>query len=363
MKIDLNRPETYLNPDLAVEQDNKVNWYLAHNRRHSFHHFNEIYRYGLTFRSARVMALTPNEDSRIGKIPAVRELIANPWFSALCVIREGEILFERYARDFGPNQVHSIQSINKTMVNLLMGNLVMEGKIDLNSQMVDYFPELEEGYGGNTIQQALNMDLQNDYSEYFDDPNSLVYAHERSMGWRIPEDIDSHESNFEFLQGIKRTKAIGKKGYANYKSSNTDILAMIIEKATGVPLRNHIANIIDAAGIEGQYSISCDRGGFPALNGGGVFTARDLARYGSLFTRGGVGVGGEKIGNREWMETTLRGGIKWSDNYEETPPYEFFRYSNQTETDRRALAHAGHCGQYLFMDMLSGVVNRTFQRR
>ena len=193
--------ETYENPDLRVGADNFPEWYQAHNRRHGYHHLGEIHKYGLTFRSARVLTLTPAEDERISHMDLVRDLTNDEYFSALCVIREGKILFESYAKDFGPGQCHSIQSTNKIMINLLVGKWVGEGKLDLSSKVVDHFPELEGGYGGNTIQDLLDMQAFNDYSESFDNPGNHWFLHEEVYGWRLAR--NGNIWNREFLKTIR----------------------------------------------------------------------------------------------------------------------------------------------------------------
>ena len=147
----------------------------------------------------------------------------------------------------------------------------------------------------------------------------------------------------------------------NYKTANSDVLCMIIERVSGIPLRNQLASLIDAAGIEGQFSVSCDRGGFPGLSGGGFITARDLARVGAIFARDGMGVGGERLCPKEWIDSTLRRGVRWeSMNYEGLEEENIYRYSNQTDTDGRAVSHAGHCGQYLYADTKSKIVVAFF---
>ncbi|MCX8501807.1 MAG: hypothetical protein ORO03_08970, partial [Alphaproteobacteria bacterium] len=117
----LSLPQTYPNLDLEVIGDNKGKWNHAPYRRYSFQNFSKIYRYGLTFRSAAVMELIPAEDPKIGQLESVRHLVEHPFFNGLCVVNGNRILFERYARDFSPHHLHSIQSISKTMVHLLIG--------------------------------------------------------------------------------------------------------------------------------------------------------------------------------------------------------------------------------------------------
>ena len=350
-----NNISSFPNRDLEVIGDNKARWCHPPFRRYSFQNLNRINRYALTFRSAQVMALTPAEDPRIGKLAKVQSLINHPYFTAICVVRDGKILFERIAPDFRNDQLHAIQSITKTFVNLLYGNLVASGKIKLDALVTDYIPEVIKGYRGATVQQALNMDVENDYTEQFEKPEALVYEHEEALGWRIPRDPENEESQKQFLARIGHNNLLPPSPLVKYKSSNTDILAWIIERVTGTPLRNHIADVIDAAGIENQFSISCDRDGFPIMDGGGCFSIRDLVRYGSIFVRDGVGVNGAQIGNSDWIQKTITGGIKWED-LDESIEGNYFRYSNQCDSDSRAIAHGGYCGQYLYMDCTSRTV-------
>ena len=353
--IPSNLVPSYPNPDLMVKGDHKARWMQPYNRRYSFHNFSEVTRYHQTFRSAEVMALFPDEDQRIGKLALVQELVDHPYFCGLCVVKGNRILFERYARDFDSTKLHSIQSITKTMVHLLIGPLVDSGQGKLEALMTDYVPEVEKGYKGATVQQTLNMDVENDYNENFYDPTTIYYQQEEASGWRLPSDSDHAESNQQYLSGIEHNHLTPPSNYTKYKSSNTDILAWMIERVTGKPLFNHIADIIDAAGIESHFDMSCDRTGFPLMDGGGSFTLRDLARYGTIFTRRGVGVNGKVIGSNAWLEKTLKGGIPWDEESGQD-----YRYSNQTATDGRAVAHGGYCGQYLYADLTSEVVVTHF---
>ncbi|MDI9408985.1 MAG: serine hydrolase [Candidatus Pacebacteria bacterium] len=350
-----NLPPSYPNPDLMVKGDYKPRWNQPFNRRHSFQNLAHVTRYNLTYRAAAVMELIPAEDVRIGQLQSVQNLINHPFFSGICVINGGRILFERYARDYDPQSLHSIQSVTKTMVNLLIGPLVESGQVKLDGLLTDYVPEVARGYKNATVQQTLNMDVENDYSEQFDDPNCLYYQHEAAIGWRLPPDLNHEESHKQFLARVEHNHLTPPSPFVKYKSSNTDSLAWLIERVSGKSLNHHLADIIDAAGIESRFAMSCDRDGYPLMDGGGCFTARDLARYGSIFTRGGLGVNGHQIGSKWWMEKTLKGGIPWSK--EDGDEY---RYSNQTETDGRAIAHAGYCGQYLYADLTSGTVVAHF---
>ena len=115
-----------------------------------------------------------------------------------------------------------------------------------------------------------------------------------------------------------------------------------------------VSEIVEAAGLEHALHISTDRTGTPSMNGGCSFTARDLARYGSLFVRGGAGVNGRQVGNADFIDTTLKQGVPMP------KPRDALKYSNQTNTNGRWLGHGGYGGQYMLADLESGVVGVFF---
>lgn len=342
------------NPDLLVGTDNKARWERADHRRHGFHNLFRLARYSTSFRAARVMSLRKSMDLRIADMEAVRRVTSLPWFSAMVVVRGNELLFERYAPDFGPDCPHSIKSITKTLLNLIIGRLVEEEKVDLGRKVAHYLPWIGSGYAGATVQQVLNMDVSNDYSEEYTDWFSSCFAHEEALGWRLPADPAREHTQRSFLPTISSKDTTNRTSHSDYKSANTDVLGMIAEAVSGRPMRAHLADIADAAGIEGCLHMTTDRDGFPAMCGGVCLTARDLARYGSLFVRRGIGIDGQPIGSASFIEGSLRAGIPMS------APRDFLRYSNHMDTDGRWLGHGGAGGQYMIADLTSGVVAAFF---
>lgn len=341
---------TVPNPDLAVVADNKANWNLPDRRRHGFHNLHLLARYAMSFRAARVMTLEKRMDLRIPDMDEVRRLTSLPWFSAMVVIRGQHVLFERYAADFGPDRPHNVQSISKMTMNLAIGRLVEDGRLELTRKVADYLPEVGSGYATATVQQVLNMDVANDYTEDFADPDSTYYRHEEAMGWRLPLNPAREATQTGFVTGIASEDTTNRLPHIQYKDANTVVLGWIVERVGGRPLRAVLADVADAAGIEGVFHMTTDREGFPTLEGGLCVTARDLARFGAIFVRRGQGVDGRMIGGERFIEETLRLGVPLA------PPREWIRYSNQANTTGRWLGHGGYGGQYLLADLTSGVV-------
>jgi CubicO group peptidase (beta-lactamase class C family) len=332
--------DTFPNPDLVVTSNNLSSWTRSNRRRWGWHNLERIARYTQTFRSSQIMSLDKAVDIRIAERDDVRHFTSLPWFSAMVVIRDQRILFERYANDFGPDRPHSIQSITKTIMNLVMGRLVELGKIDLIKPVGFYLPEIGTGYATALLQDVLNMNVVNDYTEDFTDPNSTYYSHEEAMGWRLPSDDSREMTEREFLVNVTGRDLQNRSGHVHYKDANTAVLAWVAERASGRPLREFLADIVDAAGIEGVLHITTDRNGTPTIEGGACLRALDLARYLALFVRRGVGVNGKTVGSNSFIEGTLSSGVPMQE------PYLGMRYSNHTMVSGRSLGHGGWAGQY-----------------
>lgn len=342
------------NPALETVDDHKAFWNSPDYRRWGFHNLHRNARYAMSLRADCVLDLEKRLDRRIGDMDEVRRLTGSNIFSAMVVLRGQHVLHEAYAADFGPDCPHSVMSISKTHLNLIIGSLMADGLVDLSSTVDTYIADIGSGYARATIQQVLNMDVVNDYSEDYSDPLASSYTHEVSMGWRLPIDGEVDETQAEFLKKISSSDTTNHSGESIYKSANTEVLGMVAEAASGRSLRSLLIEIVEAAGLEHALHISTDRNGTPCMNGGCSFTARDLARYGSLFVRRGAGVNERQVGNADFIETTLRQGMPMP------KPRDALKYSNQTNTNGRWLGHGGYGGQYMLADLESGVVGVFF---
>lgn len=338
------------NPDLEVLAGNKARWAHADHRRWGFHNLHRIARYTQSFRAAEVMQLEKKADLGIAELKAVQHFTSLPWFSAMIVIRGSHILFERYAADFGANSPHSIQSITKTMVNLIYGSLVSEGSVDLTQPVGHYLPEAGEAYAHATVQQVLNMDVANDYSEDFTDPNATYYRHEIAMGWRLPPNGTSEPTEYTFIPLLTANSPTAPASAVQYKDANTAVLAWLAERLSERPLRSFLADIVDAAGLECSLHITTDRDGVACIEGGGCLTARDLARYFSIFVRGGRGIRGQQVGSEEFIRQTLASGLPMNG------PFSGIRYSNHLMVSSQVLGHGGWGGQYALANLETGAI-------
>ena len=351
------------NPDLVVVEDDKPNWNLPDNRRIAFHNFERIMRYSIGIRAPRILPLTKRIDRRIGDMPEVRRITGTTYFSAMVVAQDATVLFEAYAPDFSPQQCHSMQSISKSAMNLILGKLVEAKVIDLSKKVKHYLPEIGSGYAEATVQQVLDMDVINNFDENYDasyeyDPQAdapVGYNREEiALGWRLPPEGEQQFSSREFAASLVSNNTINPTGYTEYRSPNTDVLGWIAERATGRTLIEFLIEIVEATGIEGTYHIGLDCSGVPQVAGGVCMTARDMARYGLLFARNGKGISGNNVGSAQFIQETRNGrGTKGTKSRS-------YGYSNATFTNGRWLGHGGYGGQFMLADPDTGTAISFF---
>ena len=337
--------ETEANQDLSLVNDYLEHWNTPPYRRYGFHHLHQIVRYACSFRSSRVLKLTSTPESAIAKLASVRDLTSHPAFSALIVVRDNELLYERYASDFAADQPHSIMSITKTFTHLMVGACIDQGLIDVEKTVADYLPEIGSGYAGARIQDVLDMNILNEYSEDYADSSTMALAHNAAMGWRLPPSGEDDICNRDFLCTIKSGDLANSSGLVNYKSANTDVLAWIVERTSKKSLKAMLLEIVEAAGLEHTFYMSTDRDGVPNTNGGACMTARDLARYGLIFARKGQGISKETVGSHQLMEATRQcTGPTFA------PPDNYIHYGNQLKTNGQWIGHSGWGGQLLMVN-------------
>jgi CubicO group peptidase (beta-lactamase class C family) len=343
---------THPNPDLVVGPERHTRWNSAPHRRHGFHHLHQIARYTRSFRAASVLELRLGADLAIPVRDDVRRLTASPWFSAMAVTEGNRLLYETYAPDFRPDQPHAVMSISKMAANLILGRLWEDGKLALDATLGEILPWVGAGYHGARVQDILDMNVHNAFNEDYTDPETTVFQHEVAMGMRMPDGPEPLMR--DLLAGIGlapgATDTVNRTGSSLYKSANTDVLMLAAEALGSKSLAAQLADLADAAGVEGALHMGTDRGGAPIFSAGICLTARDLCRYGAMFARGGQGVDGSPYGSAAFLDRTRQGGVTMP------APRAHLRYSNQTNTNGTWVGHGGYGGQYMVANPETGRV-------
>jgi CubicO group peptidase (beta-lactamase class C family) len=282
-------------------------------------------------------------DFRLHDLESLRWYLSHPFFTGIAVTVGRRVVLEQYAADFGPGQVHSLQSISKTCVHLIAARLIESGLLDPAAAVTSYLPEVGAGYAQASVQDALDMAVINDYSEDFYDPAASVGRLEDAHGWRLADGL-SHIDIRAFLMQIGGGAAPERERAMHYKSANTDVVAWICERVSQRTLRELLLEIIEAFGAADTVYVSTDRAGTPFMGGGLHMTLQDMARYGLLLARGGRMGEGAGVGSTAVRDATRRDGARG------TPSllgHGFYR--NFLETDGTWLGHNGYGGQWLMV--------------
>jgi CubicO group peptidase (beta-lactamase class C family) len=220
--------------------------------------------------------------------------LANSDTYAFLVIRNDSIIYERYFGDISPSTKLPSFSVAKSFISTLIGMALEEGKIKgLDEPITNYLPELEkrdERFRRINIQNLLDMRSGVKSSEQYANPFSDVLK----LGF-------TKNIRAKTLR-VKYGKAPG--GDFEYRSVNTQLLAMILEKATGKPLQDYMnQKLWIPLGMQYDASWNIDSRktqkvrAFCCINA----AALDFAKFGQLFLHQG-NWNGKQLISKEWVE-------------------------------------------------------------
>ena len=340
-------------PGADPGRPNLDSWQEAPDNRWAFAHLGELLPTAPVSRRAPAAPAeaTVRLDSLTPQLPDLQQRLEQSYTDAFLVLRGGEVLAEYYRAGFAPDDRHLLMSVSKSLCGTVVGALVDEGRIDPATPVTEYLPELEGSvYDGPSVQQVLDMEVAIDYNENYVDPASEVQTHDRSAGWRSRRDGDPADTS-EFLTTLRGSGATGEFQYC---SANTDVLAWIIERVTGMryveALSVYLWAKLDA---DRDATITVDTTGFGFANGGVSCTARDLARVGRMMLDGGYAPGGRVV-SEAWVRSIMEGGSREAMTYEGfTGTYPDGSYTRQwwcTGNERGNVSGIGIHGQNLWLD-------------
>lgn len=276
----------------------------------------------------------------------------------LIVLKGSTIRLERYLNDMSPASRHLLQSVSKSMTSVVFGQYVARGEIDVDSPVSRYVPALRgSAYDDATVQQTLDMTVAVAYDEKYDDPQSELQRHDRSSGWRAPQDGDPTGIR-EFLTTLRKNGEHGRVW--QYCSANTDVLAWILEEVSGRPFAELLSTHLWAPmGAEFDALATVDGEGFVLASGGVCVTLRDLARFGRLVLDNGVAPDGRQVVPAEWLADIRSGGASGVDLREMPANLPGCDYRNQfwlTGDDHGCFFGVGIYGQLVWMNPTTDAV-------
>ena len=246
------------------------------------------------------------------------------------VIKNDSIVFEKYYDGYDENSLSNSFSVAKSIVVSLMGKAIMEGKIKgLDQPVSDYFDEYKEGLASElTVGDLASMSSGMKWNEKY---YSVINITSESY---FTDDLRSV---------ILRQKIIDKPGQSfRYSSGDTQLLAMVIEKATGTTLSDYLSeNFWKPMGAENNalWQLDSDNYGMEKAYCCIASTARDFARFGKLYINNGKW-GNEIILDSSFVELATKPVFDSSPYY----GYGWWLYNFE---GKKVFTMNGHRGQFV----------------
>src|SRR6187399_851147 len=220
---------------------------------------------------------------------------------ALLVTYRGRLAIERYFVADDSSSLLPAALVARPLAAMAVGLALADGRIaSLDSSVARYLPEWdEEARGHITIRQLL--------VETSGDIRGLLYR----SPWRDPADLPA----FATSRGVRmllgndfESSALGFRlehepgGFYNLSPANTQLAAVIVERATGTPFENYVDQRIWRVVGAGSAQLQLERrAGMPAAHCCWRATARDVLRVLNL-----LGTDGKYLGRAVLPEGWVR---------------------------------------------------------
>jgi CubicO group peptidase (beta-lactamase class C family) len=275
-------------------------------------------------------------------------------FTALLVLKEGEIAFETYQRGNTEATRWMSMSVAKSITSTLAAIAIEEGLIaGLDAQVTDYVPALKgSAYEGVSVRDVLMMASGVRWNETYTDPASDRRALLRAQISQKPG------SAMALMAALPRAAPPGTVN--NYSTGETQVLGEVLRGAVGKPLSEYLSEKIWVPyGMEADARWWLDSPGGVEIGGSGISaTLRDYGRFGQFFLDGGK-IDGKSILPVGWTReapgpTTLKSGAALA--------YGYMWWTGWTKAsiDDGAYAAIGIHGQNIYINPRRKVVIVTF---
>ena len=242
------------------------------------------FRFSTNFPNEKYKSLKERLDS------ALRETKTNVFL----VIKNDSIIYQHLADGVDLADKQPSFSMVKSFVGTLVGIAIDRGEIgSTNDLVIKYLPELEKNdprFQRLTLQHVLDMKSGFDFNERVFNPFSKIVR---------------------MYYGADLAKMVGKLKMKNepntvfeYQSINTQVLAMVLEKATGKKLQVLLQeNLWKPLGTESDALWSLDNNSHIKSFCCMYATALDFAKFGRLYLNGGNWQG-KQIVSKQWINLT-----------------------------------------------------------
>lgn len=271
------------------------------------------------------------------KITDFSSLFERTKTTSFLIVKNDSIVFEKYFFDHKKEDVFTSFSVAKSYISALVGIAVDEGFIhSVQDSITTYLTDFKNpGFEKITIEHLLNMESGIRFRENYFNPFAEITKYYYGPNLR---------------KYVTKLKIEEDPGTFSYKSVNTLLLGIIIEKATGKPLEEYFQEKIwTPLGMEYDGTLNLDSKkshmfkSFCGVNS----TARDYAKFGRLYLQNGMW-NGKRIISEEWV-------LKSRTYYGSERASVYYSYQWRIDNNGNFWAQ-GHLGQFIFVSPKHNVI-------
>ncbi len=278
----------------------------------------------------------------------VETFLAETDTSALVVLHDGALVYERYLLTGGRAVNWLSMSVAKSFISAGIGIAVDQGLLDVEQSISDYVPALGgSAYDGVRVKDVLQMSSGAAWDETYSDLNSDVNRMGRVMALG--------GSTTEFVADMTREYEPGTVN--RYNSGDTQALGILLRTVSGNSITAFLErNLWHPLGMEspGYWIIDSEdvEMAFFGLNA----TARDYAKLGELYRNRG-NWNGRQIVSEDWVAASVTAdGPHLQPGLDEDFPLGYGYQWWLPESDQGEYLAIGVYNQFIYVNPANGVV-------
>ena len=262
---------------------------------------------------------------------------------SLVVVRHGYVAVEEYFNGSSATQVHTMQSVSKSVTSLVTGIAIGEGKLSTTSRVFDIMPVYDTLIHGDERKRAVTIGslLQ---------MRSGINFYEQPYAGSPLERLNTSRSDWVAIAlGEPMNAAPGERW--QYNSGGVIALGKAVQVAAGVRFVQYAREkLFTPLGISTQFWIVSPFDSVPHTGGGLNLRTIDLARIGYLVLRNGRWNNAQVV-SADWLRESTR---TYSTN-----PYQLGGYGTEygylwwlmtvPGSTEKMIAASGNMNQWLFV--------------
>ena len=244
----------------------------------------------------------------------------HPDLRAVVVMRDGQVVAERYFNGETAASLHDVRSAGKSVTALLAGIAIDQGKLKgVDDRVTAHWPEAAGSAVGDVRLDNL-LTMRSGLAAFDEDPASPGNE----------DKLDEAADPLAFVLVVPRATAPGQ--VYRYNSLTSYVVGVELAKATGMSMADFArANLFTPLGIT-RWEWASDAAGYTKGQGNLSLTARDFATLGEMVRNKGL-YKGRRIVSEAWLREALAPRVAIADSDPYADHYGYFWYHKVHDID------------------------------